>query len=419
MPASSATLDLVIIGAGAAGIGASRAATKAGLSHRVIEASHRIGGRAYTEDLAPGVPFDLGCHWLHFAQRNPLVLEADRLGFTLDREFSFSPRTWINGRYSTPAETAAYGRYFQDVAMRAKTASSGGQDTDVLSVLDQANTWFAPYVHVFSVVNAADPDQVSAMDVSGSPIDGSDWPVKQGLGRLIVALGADLPISLNTVAEEVDWSARDHVTVRTSRGDIAAHAVLITVSIGILQSGLIKFRPVLPNATVAAINGLSPGVANRIALHFDRDVFGDAPHNFTILDGEAEPLAIHIPTFGFNYIVGQTGGRFASHLTRAGQQAAIDYVMERTVSVFGADLRRHFTRAIVSAWDTDPWVLGAYASVRPGHFGARQRLAEPIENRLFFAGEAVAMPMVATCGGAYKSGQDAIVRIAGILRQIA
>lgn len=412
------SLDLVIIGAGAAGIGAARAAAKAGLSCQVLEASHRIGGRAYTEGLAPGVPFDLGCHWLHVAQRNPLVLEADRLGFTLDREFSFTPRTWINGRYSTPAETAAYGRYFDDVAMRAETASSGGQDAEVLSVLDQSSPWFAPYAHVFSVVNAADPDQVSAMDVGDSSV-GSDWPVKQGLGRLIAALGGDLPISLNTVAEEVDWSARDHVTVRTSRGALTTRAVLITISIGILQSGLVKFRPALPSSTAAAIDGFSPGVANRIALHFDRDVFGDAPHNFTILDGEAEPLAIHIPTFGFNYIVGQTGGRFASHLTRAGQQAAIDYVMERTVSVFGADIRRRFTRAIVSAWDTDPWVLGAYASVKPGHFGARQALAEPIENRLFFAGEAVAMPMVATCGGAYKSGQDVVAGIAGSLRRIA
>jgi monoamine oxidase len=413
------TLDLVIIGAGAAGIGASRAATKAGLAHRVIEASHRVGGRAYTEDLAPGVPFDLGCHWLHAAQRNPLVLEADRLGFTLDREFSFTPRTWINGRYSTPAETAAYGGYFDDVATRAQDAASGGKDTDVMSVLDQSSPWLAPYAHVFSVVNAADPEEVSAMDVTSNPIYGSDWPVRQGLGRLIAVLGADLPISLNTVAEDVDWSARDHVTVRTNKGALIARTVLITVSIGILQSGLIKFRPALPSATVAAIDGLSPGIANRIALHFDRDVFGDAPHNFTILDGEAEPLAIHIPTFGFNYVVGQTGGHFAGHLTRAGQQAAIDYVMERTVSVFGADVRRHFTRGIVSAWETDPWVRGAYASVKPGHFGARQSLAEPIGNRLFFAGEAVAIPMVATCGGAYKSGQDAVARIAAALRQTA
>jgi len=205
--------------------------------------------------------------------------------------------------------------------------------------------------------------------------------------------------------------------VWTSRGQIAARMVLITVSIGILQSDSIRFRPALPAATTSAIDGFSPGAANRIALYFDRDVFGDSRrNNLTIVDGDSEPLAIHIPSFGFNYVVGQTGGRFASHLTHAGQEAATDYVMDRVAAVFGQNIRRHFVRAIVSAWETDPWVLGAYASVKPGHFGAREQLAEPIENRLFFAGEAVGMPMVTTCGGAYWSGTRTIGRIAATLR---
>jgi monoamine oxidase len=405
-------LDLVIVGAGAAGIGAARAAAQAGLSHQVIEASHRIGGRAYTEDLAPGVPFDLGCHWLHTSHINPLVPEADRLGFFIDRDFAFSPHLWRNGRYATAAECNAYGACFD----WADRSAAPPEDRDVLSLLDPTSAYFAPYAHVFSVIHAADPDQVSARDVVAQVIEGGDWPVRDGLGRLMARLGADIPVSLHTVAEEIDWSSRDRIRIRTNRGALTARAVLVTVSIGILQSGLIKFRPALPEPTLAAIDGFSPGVANRIALHFDRDVFGDAPHNFTIVDGDAEPLAIYIPPFGFNYIVGQTGGRFASHLTRAGQRAATAYVLDRVAAVFGEDVRRHFVRSIVSAWDTDPWVLGAYASVKPGHFGARDRLAEPIDNRLFFAGEAVAMPVVATCGGAYGSGVAAASRIASTLR---
>ena len=407
-------LDLIIVGAGAAGIGASRAAARAGLSHQVIEASHRIGGRAYTEDLAPGVPFDLGCHWLHNAHINPLVPEADRLGFFIDRGFAFSAHLWLNGRYATTAERNAYGACF-DWADRGAGAALP-EDRDVLSLLDTSSPYFAPYAHVFSVIHAADPDQVSARDVTAQVIEGGDWPVRDGLGRLMMRLGADIPVYLDTIAEEIDWSSRDRIRVRTNRGTLTTRKVLITVSIGILQSGLIKFRPALPARTLAAIDSFSPGVANRIALHFDRDVFGDAPHNFTIVDGDAEPLAIYIPTFGFNYVVGQTGGRYASHLTRAGQQAATAYVLDRVAAVFGEGVRRHFVRSIVSAWDTDPWVLGAYASVKPGHFGARDRLAEPIENRLFCAGEAVAMPLVATCGGAYGSGIVAVGRIASTLR---
>jgi monoamine oxidase len=408
--------DLVIIGAGAAGIGASRAATKAGLTHQVIEASHRIGGRAYTEDLAPGVPFDLGCHWLHWSDINPLVAEADRLGFVIDRDFAFSPHLWLNGRHATRSEDNAYAAYFDWAERGNDIALPAGEDRDVLSLLDTDSPYFAPYTHVFSVIHAADPDRVSVRDVMSQVMSGGDWPVRDGLGRMMMKLGADLPVALNTVAEEVDWSARDHVTVRTNHGAITARTALVTVSIGILQSGLIKFRPALPAATASAIDGFSPGVANRVALLFDRDVFGDAPNSLTIVDGDAVPLAIHIPTFGFNYVVGQTGGRYASHLTRAGQKVASDYILDRVAAVFGNDIRHHFVRSIVSAWDTDPWVLGAYASVKPGHFGMREKLSQPVENRLFFAGEAVGMPMVATCGGAYWSGTEAIARIAAALQ---
>ena len=410
-----ADLDLIIIGAGAAGIGAARAAAKAGLSYRLIEASHRIGGRAYTEDIAPGMPFDLGCHWLHFGRTNPLVPEADRLGFAIDRNFAFSSRAWINGHRTTAAESAEYAAYFEGTHDRFKAATAHG-DVDALSALDIESRWFQPYAHVFSVVYAADADQTSARDIADFDMAGGDWPVQAGLGRLVERIGADLPVSLNTVAQEIDWSASDRVTVRTNKGDIGARAALITVSIGILQSGMIGFRPALPAKTLAALDGFLPGHANRIALHFDRDVFGDAPSNFTIIDGDAEPLAVYIPPFGFNYIVGQTGGRFAAHLTRAGQNASIEYMMERTIAVFGSGIRKHFTRAIVSAWDTDPWVLGAYAAVKPGHFGARQTLAEPIENRLFFAGEALEIVTMGTCGGAFANGTKAVDRIAAALQ---
>ncbi|HSE73689.1 MAG TPA: FAD-dependent oxidoreductase [Dongiaceae bacterium] len=409
-------LDLVIVGAGAAGIGAARAAARAGLAHQVIEASHRIGGRAYTEDLAPDIPFDLGCHWLHCSDINPLVAEADRLGFAIDRNFAFAPHLWLNGRHATRAEDEAYGASFSVAESGADIALAPDRDCAVLSTLDPDGPYFAPYAHVFSVIHAADPDQVSLRDVMSQTASGGDWPVRNGLGRMMARLGAGIPVALNTVAQEIDWSARDRIAVRTNRGEISARAALITVSIGILQSRLIRFRPALPAATLSAIDGFSPGAANRIALYFDHDVFGDAPSNLTIVDGDAEPLAIHIPTFGFNYVVGQTGGRYAGHLTRAGRQAATGYVLDRVAAVFGEGIRRHFVRSIVSAWDTDPWVLGAYASVKPGHFGARDRLAEPVDNRLFFAGEAVGMPMVATCGGAFWSGSQAIGRIAAALQ---
>src|SRR5215475_2572349 len=184
-------LDLVIIGAGAAGIGAARAAAKARLSHRVIEASHRIGGRAYTEDLAPGVPFDLGCHWLHTSDINPLVPEADRLGFMIDRDFAFSPHLWLNGRHATRAEDRAYRDYFMLAESGNGIPLTAGEDHDVLSLIDTDSPYLAPYTHVFSVIHAADPDRVSVRDVMSQVSNSGDWPVRDGLGRMMTRSGSD------------------------------------------------------------------------------------------------------------------------------------------------------------------------------------------------------------------------------------
>src|ERR1700742_2517844 len=97
-------VDLIIIGAGAAGLAAARTARETGLTCHLLEASHRIGGRAYTEELAPGIPFDLGCHWMHSASLNPFVPIADRLSFHYRKNGAWRPNAFKDGRWATDAE---------------------------------------------------------------------------------------------------------------------------------------------------------------------------------------------------------------------------------------------------------------------------------------------------------------------------
>jgi monoamine oxidase len=133
------------------------------------------------------------------------------------------------------------------------------------------------------------------------------------------------------------------------------------------------------------------------------------PSSATImLEGET-PLATQLRPFGYDYVVGVTGGRHGAWLERAGAAASVDYLTERLVAAFGADIRKALsTRTIVTAWGGDPWTLGSYSSALPGASHQRVVLARPVDDILFFAGEACSQEFAGTCHGAYLTAVAAV-----------
>ena len=201
--------------------------------------------------------------------------------------------------------------------------------------------------------------------------------------------------------------------MRTTGGDIRASRVLVTVSTGVLNAGDISFSPALPLWKQDAIDALPLGNHNRICLIFDRDVFGDyGQDTATYFDDDDPPMSFGIRPFGQNYAVAVTGGRFADWLETAGRQASIDYARERLVHMFGNDAGRYIAKTLVTAWRGDPWVRGAYSAARPGTHNARHMLAEPVAEKLYFAGEATSENFMDTAHGAYISGVRESLRIA-------
>ena len=126
-------------------------------------------------------------------------------------------------------------------------------------------------------------------------------------------------------------------------------------------------------------------------------------------------MGFHIRPFGFDYVDGITGGRFGDWLERAGAEAAADLALENLKKAFGSDIAKHVTRHLVTAWRGDPWVKGAYSAARPGAAQQRARLAEAIDRRLFFAGEATSTEFFATAHGAYLTGIRAAEEAFGAL----
>jgi monoamine oxidase len=406
----TSTFDVAIVGAGAAGLAAARTLAQMGKSFILLEASHRIGGRGYTEEISPGVPFDLGCHWLHSASLNPMVKFADEFAMTYEKD-GFARGSFLDGKWGTDNDLADWNAFCEQQEKMIKEDAADGEDRSVFKVTQRDHHWTANFDYISSLVTSFDVDQVSVADLVAYRDTNENWPLKNGYGTLLSRLGADIDVSLNCAVHTINWSDK-RVKLETANGTIHAHRVLVTVSTGILAAGDIRFTPDLPDWKQEAISGLPLGNHNRICVAFDRDVFGpDVPSGFITNVIDDVPMSLGIRPFGFNYVVGLTGGRFADWLERAGQQASINYVEKKLQAVFGSDITKHVTSHIVTAWRSDPWVKGAYSAAPPGQAHQRAKLAETLDERIYFAGEATSPDFYSTAHGAYLSGIAAVEEI--------
>ncbi len=403
--------DVAIVGAGAAGLAAAKTLGELGVPFVLLEAAHRIGGRAYTEEVAPGAPFDLGCHWMHSASRNPFVAIADAHGFDYDK-LGFTRRMRIAGAWSSAAEQAERDAFMAENSERIARAAATGPDRAAAEVTERAGRWTPLYDYFFSLWTSFDVDQVSVVDLETYNDTEENWPLKQGYGALVARHAAGVPVTLNTQVAAIDWSGKA-LRLTTPRGEVRAKKIIVTVSTGILAGGHIRFDPALPDWKQEAVAGLPLGNHNRICLVYDRNVFGAAPpRGATVLDDGAEPMSFTIRPFGYDYVVGLTGGRFADWLERAGPAAAVDLAKENLKKAFGADIVKHVVGHNVTAWRGDPWVRGAYSAALPGQAPQRARLAEPLDGRLFFAGEATSPESYSTAHGAHLTGIDTAREVA-------
>lgn len=411
--------DVLVVGAGSAGLSAAKALRERGIHHIVVEGSHRIGGRAYSEELAPGVWFDLGCSYLHQGSTNPFGPIADGLGISLNRHRAnlFSHiRFHRDGQELSVAEKARFDSFYDacDDAFAASVAR--GEDRAIADFVDLESEFIVPYANGMAALNTLDIDETSTADYMGF-VDGdeggrSDIPVPSGYGNLVKAWGADVEVNLNCRIERIDWRGKV-MSVDTAKGTIRAKCVLLTVSNGILASGNILFDPVLPDWKTASYLGLPTGTENKIGLHFDKDVFGEDGLGFHSAWNEAgEAGGFEASVNGNNTAIVFTGGRHAIWLEKQGQEAGRQFAIDRVAEVFGNNVRKHVGRSIVTAWTSEPWTLGSYSCALPGQAHQRQALARSIDDRLFFAGEATITGANSTCHGAYLSGIRAASEIA-------
>jgi monoamine oxidase len=407
--------DVVVVGAGAAGLAAAKTLRAAGRTVRVIEAMDRIGGRAWTRDTDFGMPFDIGCAWLHAADRNPFFPEAQAAGWTLHHHEMGLDHLWFRDRRASAADLGAIGA--ADAELQRRLARYSGSEDRLSALLAKGEALRAAATFSGPMDFGQDDDEISIADFRAAADLDPNYFTREGFGALVARFGADVPVTLSSPVRRIDWSGRG-VAVETDAGTETAEAVIVTVSTGVLAFEDIRFRPALPEAHLEAIFDLPMGLLTKIPVEIRGDRLGLAAFDDLLIERHARH-DIYFLCFPFDsdLMVGFVGGDFAWEIEAAGAAAAVDFVTDRLVDLFGAGLRRKVGRSLMTNWGGERLTRGAYAAARPGKAAARAVLAQPVGERIWFAGEALAGPLMQTAGGARLSGEAVARDVLAALRR--
>jgi monoamine oxidase len=427
--------DVIVIGAGIAGLTAARALTQRGVDVQVLEARDRIGGRVWTVDR-----LDLGAQWIHGTEGNPVTSLCRELGIPL--LYVGDDSSYLGGwenlhlldaggkpvSLDTKTRSIAVADAVRDEFERWRSARQPGRSGDVPAAaafaqvmrqrrLDESRIREADW-HVR--INTRDDwggfrDTLSALYwEEGYQVYGyGDSAFPDGYGVLPERLAQGLPIRLNTVVTRVRQGANG-VAVQTDGGEYRADAAIVTVPLGVLKSGALAFQPELPRAKRDAIRRLGVGCLAKLALFYDEPFWPREPYVFGMADGAdamSPTLAVNLwVTHRLPCLVFIVGGELGQEVERWPLDQAIAWAQRALQRMFGQAPKP--ARTLRTNWTLDPFALGAYSHVpvgaTPADFDA---LAEPVGTRLLFAGEATCRQHWACAHGAHVSGLREAARL--------
>lgn len=414
--------DVIVIGAGAAGLAAAHELRARGANAVVLESRDRVGGRAWTSyDFAPHA-VELGAEFIH--GENVATWDYLReLGLhTNDQMDVINVRGYVNGAlmeteafvrspsmrlaWSTHDAAAAHAAAHGDTgtlveSQQARTAAEGASPTD-----DDWRLW----TNFLSQYHATSPDRIGAAGYVESTYDGDGtrlmYRIVEGYSALMDGVARDLEVRLSSPVERVEWTP-DAVRVSVANHTFEARAAIVTLPLALLQRNAVAFEPALPAAKRSAIDALGAGVNGKILLRFDERWW---PDDLTFLftthesqlwwrpgrcrDGEAPVLTAFF------------GGPAVEYFRGLGEDAP-STVLRHLEEIFGTRLERRLRAARFVDWGADPHAMMSYSYVPPGALGQRAVLAAPVGDVVYFAGEATSLMRPATVHGALESGRRA------------
>jgi len=389
----------VVIGAGAAGIAAARRLSDSGADVLLLEASGRIGGRAHTVRVGREA-LDLGCGWLHSADRNPWTRIALAEGFQIDRTPAHWREQWHDLGFPS-ADQDAFHQAYRQFRERA-LAYATGADRPLADFVEAGHRWRPLIDAISGYANGAGLDRVSLHDWAAYENAAGDdnWRLLEGYGTLIAAQGKGLPLRLNSPVSLIDHRG-PRMRLVTPNGLVEADRVIVAVPTPILADADLKFDPPLPVKQDAAA-ALPLGLADKIFL----GIRGDFPPNAHLIGNPhaSATASYQVGYLGRPVVEAFFGGDCAEAIEREDDRAAADFAIGELAKLLGNDWRLKLQPLARTRWRAERFIRGSYSHARVGHAAARRLLAQPHDDRIFFAGEACSPTDFSTAHGAYETG---------------
>ncbi|HBK75176.1 MAG TPA: hypothetical protein DDZ73_02040 [Gammaproteobacteria bacterium] len=413
--------EVVIIGAGVAGLEAAKTLHNKGVSFLVVEANYRIGGRVHTNNKIFGVPFDTHAHWMRASPTNPLISHARSNGFDVYRDDG-GQQYFVGNRKATKEELTDLWKtdvLFNKRIRGSALSNATGPEDNARTALGGdffSRPWGYTVASEYGVWDMAQDSKDWSPKSWWNSLYADNWFCGAGYGSVVAHYGRGIPVSLGTAVREIDWRG-DHVEVMTSAGKIRARAAILTVSVGVLAAERIKFTPALPVQKQEAINDIDMAVMNYIGLLFSEDVFGFGSDTYVYQQQTDETGVGYLTNTNHSDLTyGYVGGSQAKTLERESMETVIAYGLDGIKSMLGNDIEKRFVKGFATACGKIPLFDGAYSAVRPGRSAARAALGRTLAEKLFFSGEATHRTQPSTVNGGLDSGRDSANQAAAYIK---
>jgi len=403
--------EVAIIGGGAAGIAAGRRLRAAGIDCLLIEARPRLGGRAWTVTDQSGFALDLGCGWLHSADRNPWTKIAESQGYTIDR----TPPPWTKPALPIrfPLDEQQDFRESMDALYdRLEAILAKGGDVPAANALEPGGRWTNLLTAVGTYISGAELNLISGRDFINYQDSEVNWSVIEGYGATIAAAATQLRTSLESPVRRIDHNGQK-LKIETAKGTITAGQAIVTLPTAVLAENERLFSPALPQKTQAA-RGLPLGLADKLFIALaDAEEFEPNSRVFGHTDRIAT-ASYQFRPFGRPQIEAYFGGSHAAALEAEGERAFFDFAVTELTALFGSTFARRVKPMHMHRWGADPFARGSYSYALPGMTDCRAALAAPVNDRLFFAGEACSRGDFSTAHGGWITGVSAAEQVIAV-----